>query len=207
MASRIEAGVTIEGSVRGEGELVVAGRIRGVLTLDGTLVVEVGGCVEAEVEAGSVVVGGVVTGSLVAHDELRILPGGVVDARVRAARLAVADGAVFRGELQSAVDRVMPATLAATGRPKHAVGAGAPVPALTGGAPAMKSRGAEAPPLTVPPSRPATVRKGQWFAAPDAMPKESAQAPAKPKVDRSAAPPRMPRLPRGRTTFGARGET
>ena len=33
MSSRIESGLTIEGSVRGEGELVVAGRLRGALVL------------------------------------------------------------------------------------------------------------------------------------------------------------------------------
>lgn len=102
MSSRIEAGLTIEGSVRGEGELVVAGRLRGALTLQGTLVVEEGGAVEAEVEASSVIVAGLLTGSVTAHEELRVLPGGCVDARVRATRLAMAEGAIFRGELQAA---------------------------------------------------------------------------------------------------------
>jgi cytoskeletal protein CcmA (bactofilin family) len=101
MASRIEAGITIEGSVRGDGELTVAGRVRGVLTLVGTLVIEEGGSVEAEVEASAVVVAGLLTGSVTAHDELRVLAGGCVDARVRAARLAMADGAIFRGEFMA----------------------------------------------------------------------------------------------------------
>ena len=112
MSSRIEAGMTIEGSVRGDGELVVAGRLRGVLGLQGNLVIEEGGAVEAEVEANSVVVGGLLSGSVIAHDELRIQPGGYVDARVRAARLAVADGAVFRGELQAANAPTHPALAA-----------------------------------------------------------------------------------------------
>lgn len=72
MSSRIEAGLTIEGSVRGDGELVVAGRLRGALTLHGTLVVEEGGSVEAEVEADRVVVSGLLSGSVQAHEELRI---------------------------------------------------------------------------------------------------------------------------------------
>ncbi len=109
MGSRIEAGLTIEGSVRGEGELTVGGRLRGVLTLQGTLVVEEGGSVEAEVEANSVIVAGLLTGSVTAHEELRVLPGGCVDARVRATRLAMAEGAIFRGELQAAVTQSPPA--------------------------------------------------------------------------------------------------
>ena len=101
MGSRIEAGITIEGSLRGEGELTVAGRVRGVLHLQGTLIVEEGGAVEADVEASSVVVAGLISGSVTAHDELRVLPGGIVDARVRAARLAMSEGAIFRGEMQA----------------------------------------------------------------------------------------------------------
>lgn len=207
MSSRIEAGLTIEGSVRGEGELVVAGRLRGALTLQGTLVIEEGGAVEAEVEASSVVVGGLLSGSVTAHEELRIQPGGYVDARVRAARLAVAEGAVFRGELQAMHQdpRALP-THVAVARQAPRIEAVAAPRALESPA---TSRAVTAPPQPVappaPPAPPPARVKG--FAAPT---RDGAPAPAKPAAPAPAKPdarttPRMPALPRGRSSVAIRG--
>lgn len=204
MSSRIEAGLTIEGSVRGEGELVVAGRLRGALTLQGTLVIEEGGAVEAEVEANSVVVGGLLSGSVTAHEELRIQPGGYVDARVRAARLAVAEGAVFRGELQAMHQdpRSLP-THVAVARQAPRIDAVAAPRALE---PTAPSRAVTAPPQPVappapPPPPPAKVK---GFAAPARDGAEKAAKPAAVKPDARSAP-RMPALPRGRSSMAIRG--
>ena len=101
MTSRIEAGMTIEGSIRGEGELEVAGRVRGALTIDGKLTVEVGGIVEADVEAGDIEVAGLLSGSATAHNTVQVVAGGRMEARVKAPRLLVDDGALFRGDLQA----------------------------------------------------------------------------------------------------------
>lgn len=188
MGSRIESGLTIEGSVRGDGELVVAGRLRGALTLQGTLVVEEGGSVEAEVEANTVVVSGLLSGSVLAHESLRIESGGCVDARVRAARLAVADGAIFRGELQ-AQPPARPAI--ASGRP----------------APARVAVEVEAPRTLESPSRAPAKPRGRAFAAPTAEVSEApppAPTQRRPPSAPGGAPPRMPALPKGRTTFGGR---
>ncbi|MEZ4408506.1 MAG: polymer-forming cytoskeletal protein [Polyangiales bacterium] len=186
MGSRIEAGLTIEGSVRGDGELVVAGRLRGALTLQGTLVVEEGGSVEAEVEANTVVVSGLLSGSVLAHESLRIESGGCVDARVRATRLAVADGAIFRGELQAQ----------ASARP-----------AIASGRPARVAVEVEAPRTLESPSRAPAKPRGRAFSAPVAEVSEAPPPAApqrRPTASPGGAPPRMPALPKGRTTFGGR---
>ncbi|TAK19756.1 MAG: polymer-forming cytoskeletal protein [Myxococcaceae bacterium] len=196
MSSRIESGLTIEGSVRGEGELVVAGRLRGALVLNGTLVVEEGGIVEAEVEANGVVVAGVLSGSVTAHDEMRIQPGGYVDARVRAARLAVAEGAVFRGDLQAVVTPSTP-PLPPPGGARERLIAPASSPAPRALEPTAPAVAAPAPPA--PPPAP----KMRAFAAPTAAP----AAPTPPAPKKPAAPvgpPRMPSLPKGRTSFQGR---
>ncbi|MFO0556986.1 MAG: polymer-forming cytoskeletal protein [Polyangiales bacterium] len=101
MTSRIERGITIEGSIRGEGELEVAGRVRGALTLAGKLVVEPGGIVEADVEATDIEVAGLLAGSATAHNTVQVREGGRVEARIKAQRLMVDDGALFRGELMA----------------------------------------------------------------------------------------------------------
>jgi cytoskeletal protein CcmA (bactofilin family) len=101
MTSRIERGITIEGSIRGEGELEVAGRLRGALTLAGRLIVEPGGIVEADVEATDIEVAGLLAGSATAHNTVQVREGGRVEARIKAQRLMVDDGALFRGELMA----------------------------------------------------------------------------------------------------------
>ena len=190
MSSRIDPGLTLEGSVRGDGELVVAGRLRGALVLQGTLVVEEGGVVEAEVEATNVVVAGTLSGSVTAHEEVRILPGGYVDARVRASRLAAADGAVFRGELQ-ALNAAGPTS---SPRERNVVAA-----------PASPSRVSEAPAAAVstPAPTPTAAPKKRAFAAPVAAVAVPVAKPAAPRAA-PAGPPRMPTLPKGRTTFNGR---
>ncbi len=209
MSSRIEAGLTVEGSVRGDGELVVAGRLRGALTLHGTLVVEEGGSVEAEVEADRVVVAGLLSGSVQAHDELRIQPGGYVDARVRARRLAVADGATFRGELQANTPDgpLLPEAPASRLRP------GGPKAALPAAAASLPAAAAVAPPATPPPP---TAPRPRGFAPPAprvvaakappaaSLPDLPTRRPPAPAAPSEALPPRMPNLPRGRVALGRR---
>ncbi len=206
MSSRIEAGLTIEGSVRGDGELVVAGRLRGALTLHGTLVVEEGGSVEAEVEADRVVVSGLLSGSVQAHDELRILPGGFVDARVRALRLSVADGATFRGELQppASADAALPEAPTA---PRLRSGRAAP--ALPQRAPQVEAPPPVAPPVAPPRPRgfaPPPPRQVSPKAPPAAsLPELPTRRPPPPAAPpRPVGPPRMPALPRGRVGFDRR---
>lgn len=208
MGSRIEAGLTIEGSVRGEGELTVGGRLRGVLTLQGTLVVEEGGSVEAEVEASSVIVAGLLTGSVTAHEELRVLPGGCVDARVRATRLAMAEGAIFRGELQAA-SQPAPALAASTAqrlgsRPSpqqlnagaHAADAIPPIPTLQKAPHAHMQVAAPPPPVhaqrsaTINPPPPAA----RSFDDDELVPTPTTPAPPMPRPRRATIPP-APRVP------------
>lgn len=210
MPSRIEAGLTFEGSLRGEGELVVAGRVRGVLTLQGTLVVEEGGAVEAEVECDRAVVAGLLSGSIQAHDELRIAAGGHVDARVRANRLAVADGAVFRGELQ-APQVATPRVQSLPARPEVLRMAAAPA------APALDDGYLPKPAIGAPPVKPASkpAPKSMGFAAPARVSPPPAEAladlptrrpppMAAPAPVRPVGPPKMPGLPRGRTALARR---
>jgi len=55
--------------------------------------------VAARVEVDVLVVEGVLEGEVVARERLEVMPGARVRARVRTPRLALADGAVFEGQL------------------------------------------------------------------------------------------------------------
>jgi cytoskeletal protein CcmA (bactofilin family) len=92
-------GITIEGEVTSDEEVVIAGTVRGKLNVDGGLTIEGGAVVEADVSAASLSVGGHVTGNVTASDRVDLLSGGRLVGDVKAARLTIADGASFKGNV------------------------------------------------------------------------------------------------------------
>ena len=98
-ATIIGAGITIEGEVTSDEDVVVAGTVRGKLNVDAPVTVEAGGVVEADVSATSMSVGGNVTGNVSATDRVDLLSGGRLVGDVKAARLTIADGASFKGNV------------------------------------------------------------------------------------------------------------
>lgn len=95
----IGSGVTIEGEITAEEEVVVAGTVRGKLTADGPVTVESGGVVEADIGATTLSIGGIVSGNVSASDRVDLLSGGRLVGDVRAARITIADGASFKGNV------------------------------------------------------------------------------------------------------------
>jgi cytoskeletal protein CcmA (bactofilin family) len=98
-ATRIGPGITIEGEVTSDDEVVVGGVLRGKLQVDGPVTIESDGVVEADIGAQSVSIGGQVTGNIVAAERVDLLAGGRLIGDVKAARLTIADGASFKGNV------------------------------------------------------------------------------------------------------------
>ena len=98
-ATVIGQGITIEGEVTATDEVVVAGVIRGKLTAEGPVTIEPEGVVEADIGARSVSIGGSVTGNVTAAERVDLLGGGKLIGDVKAARLTIADGASFKGNV------------------------------------------------------------------------------------------------------------
>jgi cytoskeletal protein CcmA (bactofilin family) len=92
-------GITIEGEVTSDEEVVVAGTVRGKLSAEGPITIEAGAVVEADIGAASLSVGGHVTGNVAASDRVDLLAGGRLIGDVKAARLTIADGASFKGNV------------------------------------------------------------------------------------------------------------
>lgn len=92
--------ITVRGSLSGEEDLVVEGRIEGRVTLIGHLVVAPDGIVEADVDASSVEVRGTVRGDIVATRSITIERGARVAGNVRAPRVMIHDGAHFDGAVE-----------------------------------------------------------------------------------------------------------
>ena len=92
-------GITIEGELTSDEEVVVAGTVRGKLSAEGPVTVEGGAVVEADIGASSLSVGGSVTGNVNAAERVDLLSGARLIGDVKAARLTIADGASFKGNV------------------------------------------------------------------------------------------------------------
>lgn len=99
MATVIGQDITIEGEITADEAVVVAGTVRGKLSVDGPVTIEAGAVVEADVGASTLSVGGTLTGNVTASDRVDLLAGGRLVGDVKAARLTIADGAVFKGNV------------------------------------------------------------------------------------------------------------
>ncbi len=97
----IGKGITVRGEITGTGDLHVAGRMEGKVNLSGTLVVEEGAEVEADVNATAIVVGGQVRGNLMAAARIEVLPSGRLTGNCRARSLVVREGALLNGKVDA----------------------------------------------------------------------------------------------------------
>jgi cytoskeletal protein CcmA (bactofilin family) len=95
----IGAGITIEGEVISEEEVVVQGTIRGKLSAREGVTIEQGALVEADVDGATLSVAGAITGNIAASDRVDLQPGAKVVGNVKAARITIADGAQFKGNV------------------------------------------------------------------------------------------------------------
>jgi cytoskeletal protein CcmA (bactofilin family) len=105
------AQISVKGKVSGAGNLIVMGRLEGQFELDGELVVAPPAVVTGEIKAGSVTISGTLTGTVAARERIHLEKGAVVNGSLAGARLTMADGAVFNGEVA-----MTPAETAAQGR-------------------------------------------------------------------------------------------
>ncbi len=97
----IGKGITVRGEITGTGDLHVAGRMEGKVNLSGTLVVEDGAEVEADVAATAIVVGGQVRGNLMASARIELLASGRIQGSCRARSLVVREGALLNGKVNA----------------------------------------------------------------------------------------------------------
>ena len=95
----VGAGLTIEGELTSDEEVVVYGSLRGNLASSEAVSVGANGSVEADISAGALSVAGQVVGNVNANDRVDIQAGGRLVGDVKASRLTIADGASFKGNV------------------------------------------------------------------------------------------------------------
>ncbi|HET6440649.1 MAG TPA: polymer-forming cytoskeletal protein [Anaeromyxobacter sp.] len=91
--------ILISGSLNGDEDLTVRGRVEGTLTLTKTLLVEPTGIVKAEVQVKNCVIAGVVVGNVTATESVEITNQGRMVGDITAPRVIIVDGASFRGRI------------------------------------------------------------------------------------------------------------
>jgi cytoskeletal protein CcmA (bactofilin family) len=92
--------VVIKGELNGSEDLTIEGQVEGKIELkDHVLTIGPNGKIKAQVFAKALIVLGEVNGNVTATDKVEIRDGGSVDGDIIAPRVAIADGAHFRGSV------------------------------------------------------------------------------------------------------------
>ena len=92
--------IAVRGTLTGEEDLVVEGRLEGHVTLSGHLIIAQTGDVEADLDVDSVEVHGQVRGDITAARSITIQKGAEVTGNVKAPRVIINDGARFEGPVE-----------------------------------------------------------------------------------------------------------
>lgn len=92
--------ITVRGSLVGEEDVVVQGRVEGNISLTAHLLVAGPALVAADIEAESVEIHGQVEGDVVATEGIILREGARVIGNLRAPRVEIADGAQFKGSVE-----------------------------------------------------------------------------------------------------------
>jgi cytoskeletal protein CcmA (bactofilin family) len=131
--------VIIKGELSGSEDLTIEGHVEGRIDLkENVLTIGPNGKIKAEVFAKSVVVLGEVTGNVTASEKVDIRDNGSVDGDIASPRVAIAEGAHFRGSVdmqragqqkatQQPQQHGKPAEKAPQGQPQQQPGQGQPV--------------------------------------------------------------------------------
>jgi cytoskeletal protein CcmA (bactofilin family) len=92
--------VVIKGELNGSEDLTIEGQVEGKIELkDHVLTIGPNGKIKAQVFAKAVIVLGEVNGNVTATEKVDIRDGGSVDGDIVAPRVAIAEGAHFRGSV------------------------------------------------------------------------------------------------------------
>jgi len=147
--ANIGQSVVVKGELVGSEDLVIDGQVEGTITLrQHLLTIGPGGRITAQVSAKAVVVLGRVEGNITATERIEIREDGAVDGDIASPRVAIAEGAHFRGSIDMQTATGTEAATTSSTPPKRRGSQGEPAKGggATSGAARVAAPGA-APPL------------------------------------------------------------
>jgi cytoskeletal protein CcmA (bactofilin family) len=119
--------VVIKGELNGSEDLTVEGHVEGRIELrDHVLTIGSNGRIKAEVFAKAVIVFGEVIGNVTASEKVDIRDNGSVDGDIISPRVAIAEGAHFRGSVDMQRGASAKAAIKAEGKPAAPAAGGGP---------------------------------------------------------------------------------
>lgn len=112
--AHIGKSVSIKGELSGSEDIYVDGQVEGSIQLSGnSLTVGPNGRVRANVSAKNVTVGGSLDGNIQATERTELRKTAVVNGDVQTKRIAIEEGAYFKGKLEISQDAKSPVAAAA----------------------------------------------------------------------------------------------
>lgn len=98
--------VVFKGDLISSEDMTIDGRVEGTIEVrDHSLTIGPDADIRADIVARTVIILGAVTGSITAHDTVDIRETGSVEGDILSSRLAMADGAVVRGRVETGTRR------------------------------------------------------------------------------------------------------
>lgn len=138
-AVNIGKSVVIKGELNGSEDLTIEGQVEGKIELrQNVLTIGANGKIKAQVFAKSVIILGEVTGNVTATEKVDIRDNGSVDGDIASPRVAIAEGAHFRGSIDMQRTGAKPgeqkgeAAKPAAAAPQAPAQSGSPAPATAG---------------------------------------------------------------------------
>lgn len=98
--SLIAAGLTIEGTVSGSGDVRIAGQFHGDVHVEGSLTIEAGARMVGSVRANTVIIDGELEGNIDAASRVELHASGVMNGNLKTGSLTVAAGSRMRGQVE-----------------------------------------------------------------------------------------------------------
>ncbi len=98
--SVIAAGLTIEGTISGNGDVRIAGQFHGDVNVQGSLTIEAGAKLVGGVRASNVVIDGELEGNIDAATRVELHSTGVLNGNLNTGSLTVAAGSRMRGQVE-----------------------------------------------------------------------------------------------------------
>jgi len=137
-AVNIGKSVVVKGELNGSEDLTIEGQVEGKIELrQNVLTIGPNGRVKAQIFAKAVIILGEVTGNVTATEKVDIRDNGSVDGDIASPRVAIAEGAHFRGSIDMQKAGAKPGEKPET---KPAGASTSPAPQSPAGAPAGAAR-------------------------------------------------------------------
>ena len=110
--TQIGHSVTIKGDISSNSDVRVAGNVVGGISIEGELIVERQGVVQAEIKTTTAVIAGSVKGNIDCSDKLILESTSQFEGNIKTKRLIIQEGAIFQGNCQMGAPQVAPAQAA-----------------------------------------------------------------------------------------------